>query len=232
MRSIPLVLVLDDVVADLRVMDAALRALGYETIAARDPASLLRRLVTVDAVNGRRELTSNVPVLGVLDYEMHHAPDSSLRVEELLAFLFEHHPNCRVLMYSSMLDRSDVRERINQAHPLALVEDKHGDNAEALAHRVHRTMGRRVGDLEIVGSRLRFNHPTDPRRSRYLTHHVRYLLVSHYPGSVYISRLNDQKMARRFRADLARLGSCMTVRALGGKRFQLVEAHSAGADAR
>ncbi|HEY6379503.1 MAG TPA: hypothetical protein VI316_10020 [Candidatus Dormibacteraeota bacterium] len=232
MRSIPLALVLDDVAADLRVMDAALRALGYETIAARDPASLLRRLVTVDAASGRRQLTANVPVLAVLDYEMHHAPDQSLRVEELLGFLFEHHPNCRVLMYSSMLDRSDVRDRINQAHPLALVEDKRGDNAEALAHRVHRTMGKRVGDLEIVGSRLRFNHFADPTRSRYLTHPVRYLLVSHYPGSVYIPRPNDQKMARRFRADLARVGSCMTVRALGGKRFQLVEVTGGGADAR
>ena len=232
MKSIPLVLVLDDVASDLRVMDGALQALGYETIATRDPVTMLRRLATVNGANGRRELTSNVPVLAVLDYEMHHAPDSSVRVEELLAFLFEHHPNCRVLMYSSMLDRSDVRERINQAHPLALIEDKRGDNAETLARRVHRTMGKRVGDLEIVGSRLRFNHPTDPSQSRYLSHHVRYLLVSHYPGSVYIPKVNDQKMVRRFRSDLARLGSCLTVQALGGHRFQLVDAGATGADAR
>ncbi len=223
MRTLPLVIVLDDVPRDLRTMDAALRSLGYETIAARDPASALRRLVTVDGATGRRELTANVPTMAVLDYEMHHAPDQSRRVEELLAFLWEHHPNCRVLIYSSVLSRSDVRERINQAHPLALVEDKRDDNAESLVRRIHRTVGKTAGDLQIVGSRLRFNHPTEPERSRYLTHHVRYLLVSNHPGSVYIPKPGDQKMARRFRADLARLGSCMTVRALRGKRFQLVE---------
>lgn len=227
MRSVPQVLILEDVPEELRTIDAALSRLGYETIVARDPAALLRRLVTTDPSTGRRAPTSNVPTLAVLDYEMHHSPDQTVRVEELLAFLFEHHPNCRVIMYSSVLDRSDTRDRINQAHPLALIEDKRGDAAEALVRRIHRTVGKTAGDLEIVGSRLRFNHPTDDSRSCYLSHHIRHLLVSHYPNSVLVAQQSDQKMVRRFRGDLDRLGSRMTVRCLRGKRFQLVEREDA-----
>ena len=211
MNTIPMVIVLDDNAEDLEMVDIQLRKFGYATLAKRDPASILRRLYTGrERGTNRPILTNNYPTLAVLDYEMHHAPDSSRRVEELLQFLWENYPNCRVIMYSSVLGRSDVRDRINTAHPLALLEDKR-PAVDALVQRIHRAVGVRAGDLSIEGSSVRFTNREDPTKSRVFGHHVRYNLVMRYPDPVVLWSLPDQKMARRFRAELAEIGSCMTV---------------------
>jgi hypothetical protein len=166
---------------------------------------------------------------------MEKAPDQSRSLEDLLDFLWRHHPNCEVLVFSSALQSNDVRDRINQHHPRATLQNKRNDPDESVAELVRRItalQGKTAGDLRIVGSKVHFTHPTDTKLSYDFTHWVLYELVRHYPRPIEIVDPSHRRAAARLRAELRERGSRMTVLAYRSRRFQLVPVGDAenGAD--
>ena len=223
----PLMLIVEDVPEELDATRKALDRLGYDVIAARDPATALRRLRTEESRDGRSglmrwELTLNRPVVAVVDYDMRHAPDQSASSLDLLRFLFEYERDCQVVVHTWHATSIDVQDRIARAHPGALLQRKR-DDVEQLAARIEAHVGLRVAEFEIKGRELRMYDPKDPTRLvRKFNHHVRYNLVRKYREGIVARTPTEAKIARKFRSELRQLGSTHTVKAMGDFTFKLV----------
>jgi CheY-like chemotaxis protein len=220
-------LIVEDVPEELESTRKALDRLGFEVIAARDPASALRRLRTQESYDARTglmrwELTQNRPVVAVIDYDMRHAPDQSMSSLDLLRFLFEYSRDCEVVVHTWHATSIEVQDRIARAHPGALLQRKR-DDIEQLAARIEAHVGMRVAEFEIKGRELRMYDPKNPSRLlRKFHHHVRYNLVRKYREGIVAATPTEAKIARKFRLELRQLGSTHTVKAMGDFTFKLV----------
>jgi CheY-like chemotaxis protein len=223
----PLMLIVEDVPEELEATRRALDRLGYEVIAARDPATALRRLRTEETRDARTglmrwELTQNRPVVAVVDYDMRHAPDQSLSSLDLLRFLFDYSRDCEVVVHTWHATSIEVQDRIARAHPGALLQRKR-DDIEQLAARIEAHVGLRVAEFEIKGRELRMYDPQNPSRLlRKFNHHVRYNLVRKYREGIVAATPTEAKICRKFRLELRKLGSTHTVMAMGNFSFRLV----------
>ncbi len=206
MLAPPEVLVLEDDLQELQALADAIRGVCLEPITASGPRQALSRLASRD------------PLLAVIDLDMSRAPAPERRatVQDVLRRLHTSHLNCIPLVYSAGVETIDEQARVYQSHPHALFQSKrHG--FDRLLERIEGLLGGRVGDLAVRGGRV-VHLPS----GRTMNHRVGVaLLTAKRANRSVVLRPTDARAARRFQDWLGEVGSCVLVRALGGRHYQL-----------
>jgi DNA-binding NarL/FixJ family response regulator len=202
----PEVLVLEDDLGDLHALERVIREAHLEPIPAAGPRQALARLAC-------RE-----PLLAVVDLDMALAPPAERRasVHDVLRRLHSHHPNCIPLVYSAGVDTIDEQARVYESHPHALFQSKrHG--LERLLERIEGLLGGHVGDLAV-----RRGSVVHLPSGQTMNHRVGVaLLAAQRANRSVLLRDSDARAARRFQDWLDAVGSCVVVRALGGRHYQV-----------
>ncbi len=202
----PEVLVLEDDVVELRALEQVIRDARLEPIPASGPRQALTRLASRD------------PLLAVIDLDMSLAPATERRasVHDVLRRLHSHHLNCIPLVYSGGVDTIDEQARVYDSHPHALFQSKRFGRA-SLLERIEGLLGGRVGDLAIRRGMV-VHLPSGET----MNHRVGVaLLTAKRANRSVLLRDSDARAARRFQDWLDAVGSCVLVRALGGRRYQV-----------
>jgi CheY-like chemotaxis protein len=202
----PEVLVLEDDPQELRTLERAIRGAHLEPVLASGPRQALARLA------------SHEPLLAVIDLDMSRAPVAERRasVHDVLRRLSSHHLNCIPLVYSGGVDTIDEQARVYDSHPHALFQSKrHG--FDRLLDRIEGLLGGRVGDLAIRRGKV-----THLPSGQTMNHRVAVtLLAAKRANRTVVLRESDARAARRFQDWLDEVGSCVVVRALGGRHYQV-----------
>ncbi len=202
----PEVLVLEDDGPELRALERVIRDARLEPIPASGPRQALARLANRD------------PLLAVIDLDMSLAPATERRasVHDVLRRLHSHHLNCIPLVYSGGVDTIDEQARVYESHPHALFQSKRHGQARLL-ERIEGLLGGRVGDLAIRRGTV-VHLPSGATMS----HRVGVtLLTARRANRSVLLRDSDARAARRFQDWLDAVGSCVLVRALGGRHYQV-----------
>lgn len=202
----PEVLVLEDDLRELQALEEVVRAARLEPISASGPRQALSKLASRD------------PLLAVIDLDMSRAPAAERRVSvhDVLRRLHTHHLNCIPLVYSAGVETIDEQARVYESHPHALFQSKrHG--FDRLMDRIEGLLGGRVGDLGIRRGKV-VHLPS----GRTMNHRVGVaLLTAKRANRSVVLRDSDARAARRFQDWLDEVGSCVLVRALGGRHYQV-----------
>jgi len=213
----PEVLVLEDDVRELHALEEVIRGARLEPVLASGPRQALSRLASRD------------PLLAVIDLDMSlaSAAERSASVHDVLRRLHTHHLNCIPLVYSGGVDTIDEQARVYDSHPHALFQSKrHG--FDRLLDRIDGLLGGRVGDLAVRRGRV-VHLPSGETANHRVA--VALLAANRAHRAVFL-RESDARAARRFQDWLDEVGSCVVVRALGGRQYQVaVRPRPAGAEA-
>jgi CheY-like chemotaxis protein len=202
----PEVLVLEDDQDQLRALRELVEGAHLEPLATATPRHAMARL------EGRR------PILAIIDLDMSRAPLAERRVsvDDVLRRLHQRHVNCIPLVYSAGVETIDEQARVYLLHPHALFQSKrHGD--KRLLERVNGLLGGRVGDLALQGGVVVHLPSAEPMPHRVAVS----LLTAKRANRPLLLSESDARAARRFQRWLQDCGSCVAVRALGGRHYQL-----------
>jgi CheY-like chemotaxis protein len=202
----PEVLVLEDDQDQLRALRELVEGAHLEPLATATPRHAMARL------EGRR------PILAIIDLDMSRAPATERRVsvDDVLRRLHQRHVNCIPLVYSAGVETIDEQARVYLLHPHALFQSKrHGERR--LLERVNGLLGGRVGDLALQGGVVVHLPSGEP-----MPHRVAISLVTAKRANrpLLLSE-SDARAARRFQRWLQECDSCVAVRALGSRHYQL-----------
>ncbi|MDQ6771411.1 MAG: hypothetical protein M3024_00230 [Candidatus Dormibacteraeota bacterium] len=206
MWAAPEVLILEDDPEQLAALVDAVRRAHLDPVPASSPRQALARL------ENRR------PLLAVLDLDMSLVPPGQRQrtVFDVLRSLRDRHVNCIPLVYSGRVETIDDQARVYEAHPHCLFQSKRY-GADRLLERVDALLSARVGDL-VVRDGLVVHLPSGER----IGHRVAVsLLAAHRANRSLVLRESDARAARRFSGWLEAVGSCVRVRALGNRYYQL-----------
>jgi CheY-like chemotaxis protein len=202
----PEVLVLEDDQDQLLALRELVEGAHLEPLATATPRHAMARL------EGRR------PILAIIDLDMSRAPLAERRVsvDDVLRRLHQRHVNCIPLVYSAGVETIDEQARVYLLHPHALFQSKrHGD--KRLLERVNGLLGGRVGDLALQGGVVVHLPSAEPMPHRVAVS----LLTAKRANRPLLLSESDARAARRFQRWLQDCGSCVAVRALGGRHYQL-----------
>jgi CheY-like chemotaxis protein len=202
----PEVLVLEDALSELRALERVIREARLEPIAASGPRQALSRLANRD------------PLLAVIDLDMSRAPAAERRasVHDVLRRLHSHHLNCIPLVYSAGVDTIDEQARVYESHPYALFQSKRHGQA-SLLERIEGLLGGRFGDLAVRRGAV-LHLPSGET----MNHRVGIaLLTARRANRSILLKESDARAARRFQDWLEAVGSCVVVRALGARHYQV-----------
>jgi hypothetical protein len=114
------------------------------------------------------------------------------------------------------VDTIDEQARVYESHPHALFQSKrHG--LDRLLDRIEGLLGGHVGDLAIRRGKV-VHLPSGET----MNHRVGVaLLTAQRANRTVLLRDSDARAARRFQDWLDAIGSCVMVRALGGRHYQV-----------
>lgn len=211
----PVALVVEDDPSQAQPVIDLLKESSYQVVAARDSRTALRLL----------EASENAPALAILDLELGFSPHDSS--EPILRELYRTHPDCRVIVWSAYLGQvRQVRalRRITAANPFMTPVEK-SEGLEFLLATVRQIMSFRFGDLELKGALVFHTHRETGVRSEIVNGVAIKLMNEAQRGApCHFNHLSTQLRAvRRLRAQLALLGSTVSIQALGAWRYQLIE---------
>ena len=202
----PEVLVLEDDQDQLRALRRLIEGANLEPLAAASPRQAMARL------EGRR------PILALIDLDMSRAPATErlVGVDDVLRRLQQRHVNCIPLVYSAGVETIDEQARVYLLHPHALFQSKrHGE--QRLLDRVNGLLGGRVGDLALQAGVVVHLPSGEP-----MPHRVAVSMVTaRRANRPLLLSESDARAARRFQRWLQECDSCVCVRALGGRHYQL-----------
>lgn len=164
----------------------------------------------------KNNLESSRPILGIVDWDLSHAPDHAFTSTDFLSVLARDVPDCLVIVYSANVDSFRVRSEIHRAHPRAWLHDKREGDA-SLIERVDRMLDQTVEDLRVKDGSVVIHIPTKDEHH----HREAVRLVVHYPEIVTFHSDTATKAVRRFGDWLARHNSRVTLISHGNRKYRL-----------
>lgn len=207
----PVALVVEDDPDQREEVVKELRATGYHVVEAASSATACRLL----------KVKENAPALAILDFELGFSPRDT--AEPILLELHKSHPNCTVIVWSENLTRDNgAKKRITRAKPVVTMVDKDPE-LDYLLDLIQRMMHFKFGDLELNGPVVVHTHHETGHRSLIVNDVAAKLMTEaqkEYPSWRFV---NKTKALGRLRHKLALLGSTVTIKALGGGQWCLIE---------
>jgi|ERR1035437_1304397 CheY-like chemotaxis protein len=201
-------LVLEDDPEELTELSKILETAGFAAVRTRSPSEAIRML----------DPTYHQPVLAIVDMNMSKAPDRSQKSDDVLMYLYKHHPSCTVLVHSANINTVESRLRIQTLHPKALLHDK-GGNTNALMTRIPKLGNARVGDLVLDGGRV-LHEPS----GKVATHRIAVSLMMAYHGDkkgISVITEANSRALRRFKNWLTEINSTVHVIRLSDFLYRL-----------